>query len=140
MPVLPTHDPLAIPATREQVNAIRDILEGAPVTVDGQLIDIDERSEKRLQDAIELWDDLETETLEWTMGDNTTVAVTKADLVYLLGEAKVARGRRAMSLHTEARAFKQSPGTTLRDLATWFSSYAPTDMEFQSFLKESGLV
>lgn len=125
MPVLPTHDPLNVPATHEQINAMRDLLEGAPVYVGEILIDIDERSEKRLQDAIELWDDLEVETLDWTMGDNSVIAVTKEDLIYLLNEAKIARGVRALQLHNITRQMKASGTTTLRDLENLKEQFTP---------------
>jgi len=118
VPRLPKYDPLDVPASKEDINRLRDELEVAPVTVLGHYIDFDEKSEKRMVDAIALWDELGEEVLAWTMADNSEVQLSKPQLEDILVAARIARGTRALALHQRAKQFK-AQGGTLRDLQDW---------------------
>src|SRR5690606_23989697 len=58
MPALPHHDPLSVIASREQISARHAELEAAPIQVFDFMIDCDERSERRMRNTLEHWDDL----------------------------------------------------------------------------------
>jgi Domain of unknown function (DUF4376) len=122
LPQLPQHDPLNVPATRQQINNLRDELEAAQVVVNGVPVDIHERAEKRIQDAIDMWDALGQATLSWTMGDNSEVPLDKQGLIDLLASAKQARALRGLSIHVSAKVFKGNSQTSLRDLENWKAS------------------
>lgn len=109
---------------RPIINNIRDQLETGRVTVDGHLIDIDERAEKRMSDALELWDALGVTPLPWTLGDNTVLHVDKAQLQRFYDEGRRLRALRSLQLHTEARALKDNLDTTQEDIDAWEASYA----------------
>lgn len=108
----------------QTINPIRDELEASRVTVDGHLIDIDERAEKRMSDALTLWDDMGVTTLEWTLGDNTQLTVDKAQLQRFYDEGRRLRALRALQLHSESRALKDNLDTTQDDIDAWAASYA----------------
>lgn len=122
MPKLPQHDPLAVPANYQEITQLRNALEAAPVLVEGVLVDIDERSEKRMQKAIDYWNDLGVQSIDWILADDTTLTVTRQELIVLLASARRARALRGMQLHQAARTFKADPTTTRRDLANWTQS------------------
>lgn len=109
----------------QTINPIRDRLEEGRVTVDGHLIDIDERAEKRMTDALKLWDDLGVATIPWVLGDNTEFPVDKAQLQRFYDEGVRLRALRALQLHAESRALKDNLDTTEADIQAWVATYQP---------------
>lgn len=99
------------------MNAMRDTLESSPVTALGHTVDADEKSDKRMAEALAVWDSLGQASIDWTMADNSVVPLTKADLQDLYDEMRRVRALRGLQLHARARQLKaQLPDLTLRDI------------------------
>lgn len=130
-------DPFDRLATNEEINAKRAELEVSPILVNGIKLDCDERSEIRMRDAIAYWDSriiepgvFEERKLQngqkynviiWTLADNSSVELTKADLAHVFNEMLIARTNRAAVLFARARKYKTN-GITVRhlmDTAYW---------------------
>ena len=95
---------------RAIVNAIRDEREILPVdvtiTVGDITVDCHEKAIDRMDNAILLWDNLGVTTLPWTMADNETEDLTKADLLEMQAAVTTARGIRSLQLHGYASGVK----------------------------------
>tara|TARA_R110000737_G_scaffold48938_1_gene69526 strand:- start:4130 stop:4513 length:384 start_codon:yes stop_codon:yes gene_type:complete len=95
---------------RAIVNAIRDEREILPVdvniTVGAITVDCHEKAIDRMDNAILLWDNLGVTTLPWTMADNETEDLTKADLLEMQAAVITARGIRSLQLHGYASGVK----------------------------------
>lgn len=131
MPALPHHDPLNVIASREQINARHAELEAAPIQVFDFMIDCDERSERRMRNTLERWDDLEllpgvvelveingvpTKVINWTMADNSVEQLTKSMLENVFEEMLRKRTQRAAVLFAKSKSLKSNSATTLRDI------------------------
>lgn len=123
MPKLQTYDPLSeTQATRQDLKDARNTIEGLPVLANSTPIDIDERSELRMREALEFWDIVGEETINWTLADGTVRALNKEQLESLLLNARILRANRAAQVHLEYRNRKLLP-QTLRDCQDWIDSY-----------------
>lgn len=89
-------------AKRAEINDIRNNLELQPVEWSGSEFDSDRDSIIRIIAAINMLKD--TETIEWTLADNTIRVMTKADLESLMS----AIGVRSSALHARARSLKSA--------------------------------
>jgi len=124
MPQLPKHDPKSQQlASREYINAKRDALEVAPVSVDGYLVDCKPvPDEERMRNALDLWDQLGQSQIAWTMADNSVHTLSQYQLQGIYDNMRVARGLRSLALHTFAAQLKQQlPNLTERQVeaAPW---------------------
>lgn len=137
MPTLPTYDPLAVPVNRQEVNVVRDFLEGSPVLLNGFWIDMDDRAEKRLTDAIELWDAFEQEGIEWTLADNSKQWLTLFELQAVLSEGKRLRALRSFQLHQEANLYKTQESTQ-RDMVNWISQHLMPGRNYDHLFEVAG--
>jgi len=101
------------PATTSQIKAWRDKHESSPVEVTLGSFDCDPLSVLRMSDAIAQFDMIPTlnpdDTLNWILGDNSVLPMTKADLISTLAEVKTTRAVRSATLHAKAFLFKQQP-------------------------------
>ena len=101
------------PATTSQIKAWRDKHESSPVEVTLGSFDCDPLSVLRMSDAIAQFDMIPTlnpdDTLNWILGDNSVLPMTKADLISTLAEIKTTRAVRSATLHVKAFLFKQQP-------------------------------
>ena len=101
------------PATTSQIKAWRDKHESSPVEVTLGSFDCDPLSVLRMSDAIAQFDMIPTlnpdDTLNWILGDNSVLPMTKADLISTLAEVKATRAVRSATLHVKAFLFKQQP-------------------------------
>lgn len=122
-------DLLAVPATNDQINERHRELEVMPVMVYGNLMDANERSEKRIQDAIEAFDDLPLHAgvieeidgvkhIRWKDAANVSHPMTKEALIAVKAELIKQRAIRATTLFGQLQEFK-STGATLRQLQEW---------------------
>ena len=122
-------DLLDVPATNEQINERHRELEVMPVMVFGNLMDANERSEKRIQDAIEAFDDLPLHTnvieevdgvkyIRWKDAMNVSRPMTKEALIAVKVELIKKRAIRATALFAQLQEFK-STGCTQRELNDW---------------------
>lgn len=105
---LPQPEPEPIPPpTSHEINAVRDRLEQAPLTVDGVRWDYDTLARERMLRAIAHWNVL-THTrvgdrIGWKDADNQVHLLTLADLVALQDALEEASAVRADALHAYAR-------------------------------------
>lgn len=122
-------DLLAVPATIDQINERHRELEVMPVMVYGNLMDANERSEKRIQDAIEAFDDLPVHAnvvemvgaekiIKWKDAGNNSHPLNKAALIAVKAELIKQRAIRATVLFAQLQEYKAN-GCTLRDLQEW---------------------
>jgi hypothetical protein len=117
------------PATTSQIKAWRNTHEASPVTTTLGSFDCDMLSEKRMQDAIDEFDNLTTlnsnGTLNWVLGDNSVVSFTKAQLQSTIIEVVTERAMRSASLHVKAFMFKTQEVTPtpaqLADINFWLN-------------------
>ncbi|GAA4651295.1 hypothetical protein GCM10023116_35790 [Kistimonas scapharcae] len=119
MPSLQPYDALAQqPADRDDINAARDRMEIAPIQVGGYMVDCDPKSETRMVNALQVFDTIApTGTLDWTMADNSVVALTRPQLDVVYNDMLVARAVRSAQLHARATEIKgRLPGVTMRDI------------------------
>ena len=97
------------PATWEQIKQWRDIHEVAPIETSYGVFDCDDRSDKRLQEQLDLFDQLTTlnpdGSLNWKMADNTWQSFTKEALADAYNQVRVKRAKRAGVLHVKAAEF-----------------------------------
>lgn len=108
----------------QAVNPVRDRLEAAPVRVDGYLIDIDERAEKRMADALGLWSELGFQGIPWVLADNSELIITKPQLQRFYDEGRRLRAIRSLQLHAESRALKNDLSTSPADIDAWEAGYS----------------
>ena len=117
------------PATTNQIKSWRDKHEASPVITTLGSFDCGILSEKRMQDAINEFHSLTTrnsdDTLNWVRGDNSVVALTKAQLQSTITEALKERAVRSASLHAkvfmfESQEVKPTP-TQLADIDFWLN-------------------
>ncbi len=120
MPRLAPYDQLAETlATRADINRRRAELETAPILIGDYWVECDLQSERRMLEAIDVFEGLGVDTLAWTMADNRTVSLDRTELRKLYGRMKKFRAQRSMKLHRKAQAFKaQLPEVTLRDVVS----------------------
>lgn len=122
-------DLLAVPATIDQINERHRELEVMPVVVYGNLMDANERSEKRIQDAIEAFDDLPLHVgvieeidgvkyIQWKDAANVSHPMTKDTLTAVKVELVKQRAIRATVLFGQLQEHKIN-GCTLRQLQEW---------------------
>jgi hypothetical protein len=122
-------DPLDNPATPMQIRDRHRELEIMPIEVFGILMDADERSEKRIQDAVEAFDDLPlepgvveeingTKVILWKAADNSTHALDKATLKRVTKELVKQRAIRGTTLFKQLQLFKNT-GASIRQLQEW---------------------
>lgn len=123
MPILAQHDPKAVAASAQQVNLERDRLETLPLEANSLLFDVDEKSDRRMLEAIELAPELGVTSYTWTLADNTQIELTVQELSDIYQELRIKRAARAQQLHQEALTFKVN-GCTVRDLVNWAGSYS----------------
>lgn len=101
------------PASAEQIKDWRDKHESSPVEVALGSFDCDPLSELRMSDSIAQFDMLPTlnpdDTLNWILGDNSVLPMTKAELISTLAEVETTRAVRSATLHVKALLFKQQP-------------------------------
>ncbi len=118
MPRLAPYDQLAETlATRADINRRRAELETAPIRIGDYWLECDPQSERRMLEAIDVFEDLGVNTLAWTMADNRTVPLNRTELRELYRHLKKSRAQRSMTLHRKAQAFKaRLPEVTLRDV------------------------
>ena len=117
------------PATTSQIKTWRDTHEAAPVETTLGSFDCDPLSELRMTDSIAQFNVLPTRnpdsTLNWILGDNSVLSMTKAQLQSTLAELKTERAVRSASLHAKAYVFKmQAVKPTpkqLADINYWIS-------------------
>ena len=116
------------PATWEQIRNLRDQNELAPVNTSFGIFDCDERSDARMQEAMEQFHNLPTVVdgvLQWKRADNTFIGLTLTQLQEVQAEIKTARAVRAAQLHAKAEAFnQQDPRPTpaqLQSLDFWLN-------------------
>ena len=55
-------------------------------------------------------------TVDWTLANDSTVTLSGSELLAVREDIMVLLGERTMRLHAAARAFKENPETTLRDI------------------------
>lgn len=130
MPLLAPFDPLNVPANHDQISSRYRDLEASPVVVFGLLLDCDDRSEIRMRNTLDYWDDLDLEpgvieehgdarsgkVVVWKMGDNSLEPLTKNMLSEFLNEMLKQRAIRGTILFAALQRFKANPATTLRDI------------------------
>lgn len=120
-------NPLNKPATWDDIRHQRDQREQASLSVNGLLVDANEISVKRIELAIEQFDDLPTlddqGRLTWKMADNSLVPLYLPELRDLLAGIKRGLAIRAARLHVIAEQLRaQLPDVTkgiVEDDATW---------------------
>lgn len=109
------------PATWEQVKHWRDAHEGAPVDTLHGAFDADDRSERRMSDAHNFFDDIpknEDGTITWKRADNTFIDLTGPQLLGVYVEVMEKRAARAALLHRKAEEFRlQDPKPTPAQLS-----------------------
>lgn len=100
------------PVTREQIRRKRESLEQAPVWVNGFLVDCDAESERRMNDVIDSWHDLQHTLVgnyvQWRMADNVIEGLSRSDLIDLLRGMRTARALRTDLLHAKQREFEDA--------------------------------
>ena len=108
---LETLEPEAIdygeePATWDQIRQIRDQLETAPINVNGHVFDADERSQRRMESALEHWESLPTLDSEgrlgWKLADNSYVYLNRYELNNVFRDIRSETAQRAVKLHLRA--------------------------------------
>ena len=112
---------------REILNAVRDAKETLPVSVTTSLgtfiADADEKADLRMSNALLLWDSLNITSIDWTLSDNSILAMTKAELQSFKDGIIVARGLRSLQLHQYASGLKATlpvpDNSTIFDGDTW---------------------
>jgi len=114
------------PATWEQVKHWRDTHEQAPVETSLGAFDADDRSERRMSDAHNFFDEIPKNaegTITWKRADNTFIDLTGPQLLGVYVELMEKRAARAAVLHQKAEQFRQmGPKPTpaqLSKLAFW---------------------
>ena len=120
-------DPAKAPATWDEIKAIRDSLEQAPLEACGYVFDVDPISLKRIEMAIEQFDELPTldaqGRLTWKLADNSLVPVTKTELQTVYQALRRGLALRAAALHVVAESLRAMlPAVTkgqVEDPATW---------------------
>lgn len=112
-------DPLKKPASNDQITAKRTALELSPITTAYGVYDADRDSLTRINNTLAGFSSLPlpNNTIDWTRYDNSTYALTEAELT-AVRDAIVLRG---LALHVRARELKQTGCTVgeLEDPATW---------------------
>lgn len=99
----PTLDELKVTKVSE-LKAKRDLLEVQDVTYNNNTYDFDEKSRDRLDIAYKaLSAQKNGVTINWTMANNTTVAITKEDILNVFIEA----AERSNDLHITYRSLKE---------------------------------
>lgn len=115
---LPKHDPLDVPATREQINQWRAEQERKPITVFGYTFDADPDSIARLGLAIRAHFWAIDTPLRWQLANNETVdldsEVSRRVWDALERELYLRQG----GLHVLTQEFKRA-GVTVRELKEW---------------------
>lgn len=122
-------DLLAVPATIDEINNRHRELEVMPVMVYGTLMDANERSEKRIQDAIEAFDELPLhgntvemlngeKVINWKDTNNVSHPLNKESLIAMKAELIKQRAIRATALFAQLQEYKAN-GCTLRELEEW---------------------
>lgn len=137
MPTLPTFDPLAVPVNRQEINAVRDFLEGSPVLLGDFWFDFDDRAEKRMTDALELWDEFDQEDIEWTLADNSRQWLTLSELQDTYEDGKRLRAIRAFRLHQEATVYKTQESTQ-RDMVKWIFQHLMPGRVYSHLFEAAG--
>lgn len=98
-------------ATWEAVKAIRDEIEQYPIKCNGVLFDSDELSIKRMELAVEQFDNLPTVNdgkLAWKAFDNSIQWLTKIELSDTKQNIRMALAMRSSRLHTAAEYIRLS--------------------------------
>ncbi len=123
MPTI-VHDALDRVATAAEIKQYREAIEALPIQcADGKVFDADERSEKRMDDAIENWLLLSLATINWRLTNNTTVPLSLAQLTAYRNEIIQKRAIRAFTIYPEYLTFRATPSTTVRILEDWKDTY-----------------
>lgn len=87
-------------AKHQELKSIRDTREVEDITVNGNTFDYDDKARERINAAIIALDlHGEEATIAWTLADNTSTAVTSADLKQVIGAVAL----RSDALHTTYR-------------------------------------
>ena len=122
MPKLQKHDPLAIPATLDDIKVMRVKLESSPVEVYGHLVDCDDASMRRMYDAMIAWDTVAQDEIVWTMADDKEMSFNQDAFNTFVGGVQSAKGDRSGRLHASARRFKADKNVTKRMIAelNWY--------------------
>lgn len=115
---LPKHDPLAVPASREQINEWRAAQERRPITVLGYTFDADPQSMARLRLAVSAHFWAAGTPLRWTLANNETVELDEEMSGRIFHALERELYLRQCGLHVLALEFKKS-GVTLRELNDW---------------------
>lgn len=115
---LPEYDPLAVPASREDINRWRRERESAPLLVNGVLLDVDRDSLERMGLRLDHWQLIGEAGVPWVTAENHRVWWGREDLRSMYTLAVQKKAQRSADLHTATQRFK-SQGATLRQLKDW---------------------
>lgn len=101
---VPTPNSDAIPVSKDTLRNKRDELEASPVLANGAYFDVDSKSLKRIEGAIENFTALtgSSGVIAWTLADNTEMDLSKQELLAV----KQAFVNRAFLLHQKYKALK----------------------------------
>ena len=83
--------------TKSHLNKLRDEAEIAPISVDGNLFDVDSKSLQRMDLAIKA-----ALTVPWTLADNSSILVNSEMLTKVLSELAI----RGLQLHNKCKMLK----------------------------------
>lgn len=118
-------DPGLVPAPWADIKRKRDAIEVMPISVNGNSYDVDERSRRRMELALDQWENLPTldqdNKLAWKLATNDYVLLSKTELTDVLNSITVLLAQRAANLHVRAEEILQEGKTVaeIEDLATW---------------------
>lgn len=112
MPKLETYDPLNVPASKEDVNDVREIVLNLPVEVEIEGIgfvvaDADNKSLEAMKETLFDWQYLGIESISWRMTDNKEVPLSEDQLEELYYGIKAARAKRRFSVFKETSEMKE---------------------------------
>lgn len=112
MPILETYDPLNVPASKEDVNDVREIVLNLPVEVEIEgigfvVVDADNKSLEAMKETLFDWSSLDIEYISWRMSDNKEVSLSEDQLEELYYGIKAARAKRRFSVFKETSEMKE---------------------------------
>lgn len=112
MPKLETYDPLNVPASKEDVNDVREIVLNLPVEVEIEgigfvVVDADNKSLEAMKETLFNWSSLDIEYISWRMSDNKEVPLSEDQIEELYYGIKSARAKRRFSVFKETSEMKE---------------------------------
>ena len=120
MPRLPDYDPLAVPASKDDIEAAATAVERGPLTVRGRALHGDGESVARMGSILRLLGRTERTTIDWSLLDGSQLTLDRSQFTVLVTEVQDAYSERLLAVHKGKRALKARLGeVTRRELAAF---------------------